>query len=109
MQYNFFCYIINLPFINKWGDFLRIKEGFELKKINDGYVVMNNGVNKGEFNGSIVLTETAVFLWNLLKERDVTKTEMLNALIENFDISTVLALGNIDVFVKTMKEYEIIE
>ena len=34
---------------------------------------------------------------------------MLNALIENFDISTVLALGDIDVFVRTMKENEIIE
>lgn len=63
----------------------------------------------GELDNSIVLADTAVFLWNLLKERDVTKTEMLNALIENFDISTVLALGNIDVFVRTMKENGIIE
>ena len=88
---------------------MKIKEGFELKKTDNGYVVMTGGVSKGEFNDSIVLTETAVFLWNLLKERDVTKAEMLSALIENFDISTVLALGNIDVFVKTMREYEIIE
>ena len=36
---------------------------------------------------------------DLLAKIDATKTEMLNALIENFDISTVLALGNIDVFV----------
>ena len=88
---------------------MKIKEGFELEKTDNGYVVMADGVSKGEFNGSIVLSETAIFLWNLLKEKDVTKTEMLNALIENFDISTVLALGNIDVFVKTMREYEIIE
>ena len=39
----------------------------------------------------------------------ITSTEMLEALISNFDISTVLALGNIDVFVRTMKENEIIE
>lgn len=61
------------------------------------------------FNNVIVLSETAAFLWELLSERNVTKQEMLECLLERFDISTVLALGNIDVFVRTMKENEIIE
>lgn len=88
---------------------MRIKSGYELKIQSGKYVVCHNGVASGELDNSIVLADTAVFLWNLLKEKDVTKTEMLNALIENFDISTVLALGNIDVFVRTMKENGIIE
>ncbi|MBO5019268.1 MAG: PqqD family protein [Clostridia bacterium] len=88
---------------------MRIKSGYELKKREDRYIVTYNGTVSGELDNSIVLADTAVFLWNLLKEKDVTKTEMLNALIENFDISTVLALGNIDVFVRTMKENGIIE
>ena len=67
------------------------------------------GKESGRLDISIILADPAVLLWNLLKEKDVTKTEMLNALIENFDISTVLALGNIDVFVRTMKENGIIE
>ena len=88
---------------------MRIKEGFELQKRSGQYVVVaKNGSGTGLGN-SIVLTETAVFLWNLLKEREVTKTEMLDELIGNFDISTVLALGDIDVFVRTMKENGIIE
>ena len=33
----------------------------------------------------------------------------LDALLENFEISTVLALGDIDVFLRTMKENGIIE
>lgn len=88
---------------------MRIKNGYELKNRNERYIVTYNGTVSGELDNSIVLADTAVFLWNLLKEKDVTKTEMLNALIENFDISTVLALGNIDVFVRTMKENGIIE
>lgn len=88
---------------------MRIKGGYELKNKAGRYIVTYNGVVSGELDNSIVLADTAVFLWNLLKEKDVTKTEMLNALIENFDISTVLALGNIDVFVRTMKENGIIE
>ena len=88
---------------------MRIKSGYELKKRDNRYVVTYNGTVSGELDNSIVLADTAVFLWNFLKENDATKTEMLNALIENFDISTVLALGNIDVFVRTMKENDIIE
>lgn len=88
---------------------MKIKSGYELKIVSGKYIVTHNGVASGELDNSIVLADTAVFLWNFLKENDATKTEMLNALIENFDISTVLALGNIDVFVRTMKENGIIE
>lgn len=88
---------------------MKIKNGYELIFKSGQYIVTYNGVDSVSLNNSIILADTAVFLWNLLKEKDVTKTEMLNALIENFDISTVLALGNIDVFVRTMKENGIIE
>ncbi len=88
---------------------MRIKDGFELKNINGEYIVISKEKSILMPHNSIILTDTAVFLWNLLKNQDVTKAEMLNALIENFDISTVLALGNIDVFVRTMRENGIIE
>ena len=52
---------------------------------------------------------TTSFLWNLLSENDVTKAEMLEGLLNNFNISTVLALGDIDIFIRTMKENGIIE
>ncbi len=85
---------------------MRIKEGFSLKNFEGQYTVVSDN---GELENTIVLTETALFLWNLLKEKDVTKTEMLNALLDNFDISTVLALGDIDVFLRTMRENGITE
>ena len=87
---------------------MRIKKEFELINSSGQNVVVCKSASGGSQN-VITLTETAVFLWNLLKEKDVSKTEMLNALIENFEISTVLALGDIDVFVRTMRENEIIE
>ena len=45
----------------------------------------------------------------MLSEKDVTKAEMLDGLLKNFNISTVLALGDIDIFIRTMKENGIIE
>lgn len=89
--------------------YLRIKEGFELQERSGQYFVAAKSGYETSMGNTIMLTETAVFLWNLLNEREVTKTEMLDALIGNFDISTVLALGDIDVFVRTMKENGVIE
>ncbi len=109
MQYKLFWYIINLPFINKRGVILKIRSGFELVNRSGQWVVVSKNVDSLKLDNVITLNESAVFLWNLLKEKDVTKAEMLNALINNFDISTVLALGDIDVFVRTMKENGIIE
>lgn len=88
---------------------MKIKNGYGLQKVSGQWIITYNGVPTGAQLNSIVLSDTAAFLWNLLKEKEVTKTEMLDALISEFDISTVLALGNIDVFVRTLKENDIIE
>ena len=88
---------------------MKIKKGYELVNRSGQNVIISKDTAVASLDNAIVLTDTAVFLWNLLKEKDVTKTDMLNALIESFDISTVLALGDIDVFVRTMKENGIIE
>ena len=85
---------------------MRIKDGYSLKNFDGQYTVV---ADNGELDNIIVLNDTALFLWNLLKEKDVSKTEMLNALLRNFDISTVIALGDIDVFLRTMKENGITE
>lgn len=87
---------------------MKIKSGFSLKNIDGQYVVCSeNTADASQKN--IVLTETLVFLWERLSQRAHTKEELLNALLDNFEISTVLALSNIDVFVKTLRENEIIE
>lgn len=88
---------------------MKIKKGYQLKLKSGSYVIECKNKSVGEPFNSIVLTETSAFLWNILKEKEATKTQMLDALINNFDISTVLALGDIDVFVRTMKENGIIE
>ena len=85
---------------------MRIKDGFSLKNFEGQYTVVSDN---GELENTIVLTDTALFLWNLLKTREVSKTDMLNALLSYFDISPVLALGDIEVFLRTMKENGITE
>lgn len=88
---------------------MRIKDGFKLVNMQgQNTVVLNNGKSVS-FNNTIVLTDTAAFLWKMLENGNPTKKEMLNALLLNFDISTVLALSDIDIFLRTMRENGILE
>lgn len=89
--------------------FMRIKEGFELKNIHGQNIVVCNGEFSKNFTRSIALSSTSAFLWEKLKEGEKNKEELLKLLLESFDISTVLALNDIDVFVRTLKKDGIIE
>jgi hypothetical protein len=84
---------------------LRIKSGFDVVNIDGHYVI------KGEqkINQTIILDEISLFLWNNLNNKDFSKNEMLDLLLNKFEISTVLALGEIDKFVRILKESGIIE
>lgn len=88
---------------------MKIKEGFNIKIKDDiAFVVCDKNSNRN-FTANIQLTDTSTFLWNLLKTGHKTKEQMLNALLQEFDISAVLALNNIDVFIRILKENGIIE
>ena len=88
---------------------MRIKDGFSVVNLQGQNTVVANAANSAELQNTIVLTDTSLFLWNMLKNGDVSKPQMLDALLDNFDISTVLALSDIDVFIRTMRENGLIE
>ena len=91
------------------GENMKIKQGFRLKKINgQDFVVCDRNINQN-YNAMIQLTEHSAFLWELLVNKNVTKEEMLNELLAKFDISTILALNDINIFIKTLKESGILE
>ncbi len=84
---------------------MRIREGYYLEEHAGQTVVASK---QEPMENVIVLNETAVFLWNLMMDKQPTKTELLKALLDRFDISTVLALGDLDTFLRSMKENGII-
>ena len=88
---------------------MKIKQGFDLKTENGQTVIICDKTINKDFNSTIFLTDTSVFLWNMVKNESVTKEQMLNGLLKNFDISTVLALNDIDVFIRILKENGIFE
>lgn len=88
---------------------MKIKQGFDLKNIDGQLVIVSDKTINPDFNVVISLTDTSALLWDLLKSGNATKETMLNTLLDRFDISTVLALSDIDVFIRTLKENGILE
>lgn len=81
---------------------MRIKSNYSIEKSNNTYIIQ-------PINKEISLNKIGLFLWEKIKEKDLSNSELLNLLLERFEISTVLALGEIDSFIKTMKENGILE
>lgn len=85
---------------------MKIKDGFSLIK-RDGQNIITS--NNKSFNTSIMLNETSSFLWQQLENGVSSKEKLLNLLLENYDISTVLALNEINVFLKILNQNGITE
>ncbi len=81
---------------------MKIKKEYFLEPNNDNFTIK-------PLNKTLYLNEVGLFLWDVLYENDCSNAELLNHVLEKFDISTVLALGEIDSFIKLLKENGIIE
>ena len=87
---------------------MKLKNGFVLKKENGQNIIVCTDKTIS-FDNIIMLNETNALLFDRLSEGPRTKEELLNLLLDEFDISTILALNDIDVFIKTLKQNGVIE
>ena len=85
-----------------------IKDGFLLKNVADEWIVMPTGKNIKQFEGAIVLSEVAAFLWKQL-ERPTSREDLLRSVVEEYDVSKNEAAADLDVFLSSLKKHEILE
>lgn len=85
---------------------MKLKSGYSLLTQNEDFSLV---CECDETKKNIVLTKAGAYLWECAKDKDLETGEMLDLLLDRFEISTVLALGEIDTFIKKMKENGIIE
>ena len=87
---------------------MKIKDGFVLQAIAGSYLVVPLGSQVTEFGSIIKLTETGAFLWMLL-ETDREKEDLLSAMTEAYDVSTLKASEDIDKFIDKLKSADLLE
>lgn len=87
---------------------MKIKEGFLLRKMGGQSVVVSVGAASTDFNGMIKLNETGDFLWHEL-ENEKNEDELVQAMLENYDVSEDVARKGVCAFIETLKKPGIIE
>ena len=86
---------------------MRIEKEYILREIADDYIIVPVGKTAMEFNGMITVNETGAFLWKLLIE-GTTKAELLQAMLEEYEVSAEEAEADIDEFLQLLQDNQIL-
>ena len=82
---------------------MRIKEGFIIKKLGTGYVVVTVGEATREFNGIISLNSSGAFLWQSILEGADTREGLVKAMTDRYDgLDEATAGADLDEFLKAV-------
>lgn len=87
---------------------MKISKEFALREIAGNYIVVPFGKNSVSFKAMITLNETGAFLWRQIEE-ERTEQELLTALLEEYDIDSETAKGDIASFIEKLKSANIIK
>jgi len=87
---------------------MKIKKGFVVREVAGEIVAVPTGKLLEEFQEIITLTKSAKFVWELLQE-DRTIEEISQQLVEKYKIDTAKARNDVEKFIKTLQEKDIIE
>jgi len=87
---------------------MKIKEGYILRNVAGSHVVLPLGEATLDFNGMASLNDTGAFLFEKMQE-DVTKEELVKALLEKYDIDETTATNDVEMFVEKVKGVGIVE
>lgn len=86
---------------------MKIRDGYLMRNVAGKNIVVSIG-SEVEFNGMLTLNDTGVFFWNLL-QKETTKEEMLEAVLKEYDVSSDIALQDIESFIHKLEETKLLE
>ena len=73
---------------------MRIKKGFELRKMFSEQIVIATGVENIDFSKVISLNESAAYLWNEVKDKEFTPVMLAALLTEQYNVTEDDALAD---------------
>ena len=89
---------------------MKIKSGFVLEKVGTGYLAVAVGERAGDFSGLVRMNGTGAFLWELLSKEDMTREELLERVMSEYEgVTSEQALADITAFEIKLRENGIIE
>ena len=87
---------------------MRINSDFTIQKVGDSFVAVPVGEASRHFHGMVRLNESGAFVWNLLMEKDCTKEELVDALLEKYDVDRDTAQGDVERISKILEAHKLL-
>ena len=83
---------------------MQISKDFILQKVGGSYVAVPVGEASKAFNGMVRLNETGVLLWKKLSEKDSTEEDLVDALLEEYDVAREIAAADVHRIVEQLRQ-----
>lgn len=89
---------------------MKIKDGFVLEEVGGAYIAVAVGERVQSFNGMVKLNSTGAFLWNVLKDNNLTREELVTEVVKAYDgVTAEEVLPGIAAFEEKLRSAGIIE
>ena len=83
---------------------MKIKQGYIMKKLGTGYVVVTVGQASKDFNGMIRLNPAGAFLWDSIQAGKSNKEQLIQAMLERYDdLDEATAKADLDEFLESIQ------
>ena len=83
---------------------MKIKEGYMLRQIAGTWIVVPIAERVVDFNGMISLSDTGAFLWQLMEKEQTTESDLLSALLDEYEVDQSTAQEDLSSFLNQLKE-----
>lgn len=74
---------------------MKIKEGFEIRNVCGENIIIAHGKENIDFTKVITLNESAVLLWNKAVGKDFTEEDLVNVLLDEYDVEVPRAADDV--------------
>ena len=74
---------------------MKIKDGFILREMLGQFIVVGEGLAQVNFNKMLSLNESAAYLWKEVKGREFTPEELVQLLLDRYEVTEEQASADV--------------
>ena len=87
---------------------MKAKAGFALQNVAGEYQLMPTGDNIGRFGGTVLLNETAAFVWEKLRH-PISEEDLLRAVLDEYEVERSAASADLRALLTQLRAFGVIE
>ena len=88
---------------------MKIKKGFEVRNICGENIIIAHGKENIDFTKVVTLNESAVLLWNKVVDVEFEEKDLVDVLLEEYEVEPSQAIADVKSLVASWKEAGLVE